>query len=473
MDVKANMSEEKIEKIAPRVVGAVIATGLMSFCGVIIETAMNITFPTLMKEFDVTTNLVQWMTTIYLLVVAAMVPLSATLKRRFKMRSLFLCAILLFIVGVLTDYFASAFWMLLLGRAIQGFGTGIALPLMFNIILEQVPMSKRGTMMGIGTMITGVAPAIGPTFGGLVVSTLGWRDIFAFLIPLLIVSLVLGLTCIQQKVPTSAVSIDQWSVILIVMTFCGLIFGISNLGSSAFLSWSVAGALVIGLVAFVGFIMRSQRIETPILDISLFKNRGFSSNLLAFALIQTAALGLSFLLPNYIQLVNGNTALTAGLIVLPGAALGAIVGPFSGQLYDSVGAKLPLRLGSVLVLIGVLGMSVMGHTLSNLAILAWYIFFMAGMGIHYGNLMTNGLRTIDQTANSDGNAIFNTTQQFMAALGTSMSAAIVAAAQAKATNQTAATATGSVHALLVLLILLAAEVIVILMLTRTQRDVAE
>ena len=158
--------------------------------------------------------------------------------------------------------------------------------------------------------------------------------------------------------------------------------------------------------------------------------------------------------------------------MLPGAALGAIVGPFSGQLYDSVGAKLPLRLGSVLVLIGVLGMSVMGYTLSNLAILAWYIFFMAGMGIHYGNLMTNGLRTIDQTANSDGNAIFNTTQQFMAALGTSMSAAIVAAAQAKATNQAAATATGSVHALLVLLILLAVEVIVILMLTRTKRDIA-
>ena len=98
---------------------------------------------------------------------------------------------------------------------------------------------------------------------------------------------------------------------------------------------------------------------------------------------------------------------------------------------------------------------------------------LAGMGIHYGNLMTNGLRTIDQTANSDGNAIFNTTQQFMAALGTSMSAAIVAAAQAKATNQAAATATGSVHALLVLLILLAIEVIVVLMLTRTKWDVAE
>ena len=75
--------------ISSKVIGAIIATGLMSFCGVIVETAMNITFPTLMVEFGVATNTVQWLTTLYLLVVASMVPLSATLKRRFKTKNLF------------------------------------------------------------------------------------------------------------------------------------------------------------------------------------------------------------------------------------------------------------------------------------------------------------------------------------------------------------------------------------------------
>ena len=97
------------DKISPKVIGAIIATGLMSFCGVIVETAMNITFPTLMKEFNVATNTVQWMTTLYLLVVASMVPLSATLKRRFKTRSLFICAISFFILGVILDGVAPAF----------------------------------------------------------------------------------------------------------------------------------------------------------------------------------------------------------------------------------------------------------------------------------------------------------------------------------------------------------------------------
>ncbi len=121
------------KKITPKVVGAIVATGLMSFCGVMVETAMNITFPTLMHEFKIATNTVQWMTTLYLLVVAAMVPLSATLKRRFKTRSLFLVAISLFIAGVILDGAAPAFWVLLLGRGVQGLGTGIELGLLWRV----------------------------------------------------------------------------------------------------------------------------------------------------------------------------------------------------------------------------------------------------------------------------------------------------------------------------------------------------
>ncbi len=367
-------------KISPKVIGAIIATGLMSFCGVIVETAMNITFPTLMKEFGVATNTVQWMTTLYLLVVASIVPLSATLKRRFKTKSLFLVAISFFIIGVALDGIAPAFWVLLLGRAVQGLGTGIALPLMFNIILEQVPTSKIGMMMGVGTMITGIAPAIGPTFGGVVVSTLSWRYIFVFLLPVLIIALILGLTCIEQKAATSSAKIDQLSVGLIILTFCGLIFGISNWGSQAFLSWSVAGALLVGGLALIGFSVRSLQIAAPIINLRLFKIPAFVQAVIAFVCLQVSALAMSFLLPNYIQLVNHNTALIAGFVVLPGAALGAIAGPMSGKWFDRVGAKLPLRTSAVVILIGTAGMWLCGQHLRNIVILGWYLLFMLGSG---------------------------------------------------------------------------------------------
>lgn len=148
------------ETISNKTIAAIVATGLMSFCGVIVETSMNIAFPKLMHQFGVTTNIVQWMTSIYLLIVAIIVPLSAILKAKFKTKTLFITAISLFICGVIIDSIAPSFWVLLLGRAIQGIGTGISLPLMFNIIMEQIPKSKLGMMMGFGNLITGIAPAM-------------------------------------------------------------------------------------------------------------------------------------------------------------------------------------------------------------------------------------------------------------------------------------------------------------------------
>jgi EmrB/QacA subfamily drug resistance transporter len=457
------------EKISPKVVGAVVATGLMSFCGVMVETSMNITFPTLMKEFNIATNTVQWMTTLYLLVVAAMVPLSATLKRRFKMRHLFLVAISLFIAGVVLDGLAPAFWVLLLGRGIQGLGTGIALPLMFNIILEQVPPSKTGMMMGVGTMITGVAPALGPTFGGLVVSAMSWRYIFAFLLPVLIIALVLGLTCITQKVPTTPAKIDQLSIGLIIVTFSGLIFGISSWGSQPFISWSVAGALGIGIMALIGFTQRSLTIKTPIINLRLFTNRAFVDYILAFTCVQIGSLSLSFLLPNYIQLVNDSTALIAGLVVLPGAAIGAVAGPMSGRWYDHVGACTPLRISAAITVLGTLGLYLFGSHLANWVILGLYTLFMLGRGLGFGNIMTAGLNQLPQATYADGNAIFNTVQQFAAALGISMAAAIVAAGQAKVSAPKAGTIIGSVHSFAVLLVLSVLELLLIWHVTKTTR----
>ncbi|MCI1987469.1 MAG: MFS transporter [Lactobacillus sp.] len=452
-------------KISPKVIGAIIATGLMSFCGVIIETAMNITFPTLMKEFGIATNTVQWLTTMYLLVVAAMVPLSALLKRRFKTKTLFLCAISCFIVGIILDGTAMNFELLLLGRGIQGLGTGIALPLMFNIILEQVPRAQIGTMMGVGTMITGVAPAIGPTFGGVIVSTLSWRYIFVFLLPLLVVALIMGIWCIQQKTPTVAVPIDWLSVGLIVITFCGVIYGISNWGTRPFLSWSVAGASGSGSLAFVAFWHRCQRVAQPIINLHAFATPAFCLIIGAFVCLQISALGLSFLLPNYIQLVNGQTALLAGLVVLPGAAFGALAGPLSGRWFDQVSARWPLRLGALLALVGLLGLTLGRHALPDAAIMGWYLSFMLGIGLSYGNLMTFGLQHLPPAENADGNAIFNTLQQFAAAVGTSVAATLVAAGQSGSQSLVAGTIVGSQHGFTVLTGLLVCETVGVMVVT--------
>ena len=417
------------QKISGKVMAAVFATGIMSFCGVLVETAMNITFPTLMQEFNIPTNLVQWMTTIYLLVVSIIVPISALLKRRYRTKSLFIVANLLFILGVVIDAFSPIFPLLLVGRAIQGIGTGIALPLMFNIILEQVPTSKVGFMMGIGAMITGIAPAIGPTFGGVIVNTLGWRWIFAFLLPILLFSLLLGIWGIQQKSAISKVHIDILAMLGITIFFSGLIYGLSNLSSGHFLSLSVGGAILIGLLGFVWFSYRNHQIATPILALHLFRNSNFAGHILAFFLIQFLSLGNAFLLPNYIQLVNGNSAMVAGLIVLPAGVIGAIMSPIGGKILDAAGARKPLITGTSLMLLANLLMAVNAMHLNTVYIILVYAVYMGAMGMTMGNTMTDTLSVIDKKDSPQGNAILNTVQQFAGAVGTSITSAIVAFSQ--------------------------------------------
>lgn len=439
------------EKIPAKVFAAIIATGLMSFCGVIVETSMNIAFPTLMREFGVSTNVVSWMTSIYLLAISIIVPISAILKSSYKTKNLFLTANILFMIGLIVDAIAPSFVFLLLGRVIQGIATGIALPLMFNIILEQVPKSKIGTMMGVGNLITGTAPALGPTFGGIVINNLGWRWVFYLLIPFIIISLLLGLWGIEQKSKLVKQKIDVPSFLLIAIFFSGAIYGFSNLSSGNILE--IVLPLIIVVIAAILLVNRTKKLEHPLLKLDLLKNKYFAATVLGFFLIQMISLGNAFLLPNYIQLTNNSTAMTAGLLVLPAGALGAIMGPIGGNLLDNHGARKVTLAGVYLMIAELAIFAIFSRNMSNIFIMLVYILYMGGMGMILGNVMTYALSRIDKKWATQGNAILSTVQQFAGAVGTSVTSAIVAVSQnAFHSKASLPTAIGTQHAFIFLLI---------------------
>ncbi|MCI7336957.1 MAG: MFS transporter [Lactobacillus amylovorus] len=439
------------DKIPAKVFAAIVATGLMSFCGVIVETSMNIAFPTLMREFGVSTNVVSWMTSIYLLAISIIVPISAILKSSYETKNLFLTANVLFLLGLIVDAIAPSFVFLLLGRVIQGIATGIALPLMFNIILEQVPKSKIGTMMGVGNLITGAAPALGPTFGGIVINSLGWRWVFYLLIPFIIISLLLGLWGIQQKSELVKQKIDVPGFLLIAIFFSGAIYGFSNLSSGNILE--IVLPLIFVVIAAILLVRRTKSLEHPLLKLDLLKNKYFAATVLGFFLIQMISLGNAFLLPNYIQLTNNSTAMTAGLLVLPAGAVGAIMGPIGGNLLDKHGARNVTLAGVYLMISELAIFAIFSRNMSNIFIMLVYILYMGGMGMILGNVMTYALSRIDKKWVTQGNAILSTVQQFAGAVGTSVTSAIVAVSQnAFHSKAGMPTAIGTQHAFIFLLI---------------------
>lgn len=440
------------EKIPVKVFAAIIATGLMSFCGVIVETSMNIAFPTLMKEFGVSTNTVSWITSIYLLAISIIVPISAILKSSYKTKSLFLTANILFLIGLIIDATAPAFAFILIGRVVQGIATGIALPLMFNIILEQVPKSKIGLMMGVGNLITGIAPALGPTFGGIVINSLGWRWVFYLLIPFIIISLLLGLWGIEQKSEIVKQKIDLPSFLLIAVFFSGAIYGFSNLSSGNILLIGIP--LIFVIVAAILLVKRTKTLEHPLLKLDLFKNKYFAASVLGFFLIQMISLGNAFLIPNYIQLTNNSSAMMAGLLVLPAGAVGAIMGPIGGNLLDKHGARRVTLIGVYFMLAQLVIFAIFARNMSNVFMMLVYILYMGGMGMILGNVMTYALSCIDKKWTTQGNAILSTVQQFAGAVGTSVTSAIVAVSQnAFHSKGGLPTAIGTQHAYIFLLII--------------------
>lgn len=440
------------EKIPAKVFAAIIATGLMSFCGVIVETSMNIAFPTLMRDFNVSTNVVSWITSIYLLAISIIVPISAILKSSYKTKNLFLAANFLFLLGLIVDALASSFVFLLLGRIIQGIATGIALPLMFNIILEQVPKSKVGIMMGIGNLITGAAPALGPTFGGIVINNLGWRWVFYLLIPFIVISLLLGLWGIEQKSKLVKQKIDLPSFLLIAIFFSGAIYGFSNLSSGNILE--IVLPLIFVILAAILLVKRTKKLTHPLLKLDLLKNKYFAAAVLGFFLIQLISLGNAFLIPNYIQLTNNSSAMTAGLLVLPAGAIGAIMGPVGGNLLDKHGARNVTLTGVFFMLAELTIFAMCSRNMSNIFIMLVYILYMGGMGMILGNVMTYALSRIDEKWVTQGNAILSTVQQFSGAVGTSVTSAIVAVSQnAFHAKVGMPTAIGTQHAFIFLLII--------------------
>ena len=236
------------KKIDLRLILSILAAGLMSFSGVVVETAMNVTFPTLMEEFGVGTSTVQWITTGYLLVLAMIIPASSYLKQRFPTKTLFVAAVSLFLTGTILAAVTPIFSLLLVGRLIQGVGTGLALPLMFNIVLEQVPREKLGFMMGVASLITAVAPAVGPSLGGMLVNAFGWRMIFIVLIPVLILAFFLGIFNIRQVSDTHRLSFNWIDYLFLAAGFACFIFATSSASSSGWTSPQVLGLLVVAVL---------------------------------------------------------------------------------------------------------------------------------------------------------------------------------------------------------------------------------
>ena len=446
-------NETEPQKLTGQRLVAIVAVALMAFVGILVETSMNVTFPTLMRTMHVSLSTVQWVTTGYLLTVALLMITSAFLKQRFTNRQLFVTGAGLFILGALICALAPNFPILLVGRLIQAGCAGIAIPLMVNVVVESVPRAKLGFYMGMTGLILMIAPASGPTFGGIMVSLADWRMIFWSTIPVEALVLIFGVRAIQQYTPTQAVKFDWRQFVLLAVAFVAVMLGFNSLTTAGWLSWQFLGGLVLGILALLGYVRVAKTSDRPLLKLEIFRNPIFTYSFFAYVILQFCNIGINFALPNYVQIVVGASSLAGGLMLLPGSLITAILQPWFGHLLDEHGAKLPILLGSSLFLVAALGFTVLGQHLSVVIVAVLYIVYSIGRSMAFSNTMTNGLKEVTIEQRADANAIYNTGQQFAGSLGTTILAALMSSVKGGGLSYAHATALGSQLAFGLILVL--------------------
>lgn len=383
------------------------------------QTLLSPAFPSIMADLQVDATTVQWLTSAYSLVEAIVIPLSAYLVGRFPTRKLFIAGVSVFAIGSLLAAFAPFFGVLLLGRIFQAASTGVVMPMVFTVILLVFPREKRGSAMGIVSLVIGFAPAVGPSVSGLLVESIGWRSLFVLVAILAVVIVIAATIFLKSYGEFEPTSFDKPSVALCSLGLLGLLYGLATITSSSNIAVPVA-LIVVGAILLVLFVRRQLSLEVPLLKVDVLKSHRYAIVVALVALLQAALVGTGVLLPIYLQNLLGVSALETGLIMLPGAVLGAIMGFFAGRLFDRFGARRVAIPGALVSAIG--GCGLVGFQLDSPIpyIIVIYTCLGVGMQALVTPLNTWGINSLDNRVIQHANALQNTLNQVGASLGTAI-----------------------------------------------------
>ncbi|MEE8722542.1 MAG: DHA2 family efflux MFS transporter permease subunit [Eggerthellaceae bacterium] len=420
MSEKNRMTPPAARFAVPHPYLALMGLYLGGFTGMYSETALNIALPQLSGAFGVDLALTQWLVVGYMLVIGIAMPFSSLLTRWFSARKITIFALGAFLVGALMSGLAPSFPVALVGRAVQGLGTGLILPLMFAMVLEVIPPQKIGAAMGINALVIMSASAVGPTLAGVLIAAFSWRDIFFSFALILVAALALAVAFCPSPYRLSKPPVDVLSVATSVLGFGGIVLGF---GMSSLTGWGsvpVIASLVVGAVALVVYCRRQLSSKAPVINLRVFKHHGFTIGALCVMLNFGLTLVVMYLLPQFYQSALLVAVALTGIIMLPGGIVNAFVSAIAGRIYDRIGARILALLGFGLSIIGcvMLLQTTPGTPLAY--VVACHIVMMVGIPLAMSPCQTHALSSLPPELSTDGSALINTMQQVFGAICTAL-----------------------------------------------------
>jgi len=314
------LSPARAPRIEPHVLRVAIVVILGSIMSVLDTTIVNVALHDLSLDLHATLGGIQWVITGYLLSLAAVIPVTGWAVRRYSARRLYLIALIVFTAGSGLCALAASSGELIAFRVLQGVGGGMLTPIGQMILVKAAgPRNLPKVMSLIGVPIV-LAPVFGPTLGGLLLQSVGWQWIFMINVPIGIIALFLAMRLLphDEAGADEAGRLDVLGLVLAAAGVVGLTYGLSESETAGSLtSPSVVLPALGGLVLLALFVLRSQHVERPLLDLRLFANPAFRAASVVTFCLGAALFGAMILLPLYFQTVRGEDAIQTGLLLIP------------------------------------------------------------------------------------------------------------------------------------------------------------
>lgn len=396
----------------------VMAVLFGTFTVILNNSMLNPTLPSFMEHFGVDAVSISWILTIFMVSMGMVMPVTAYLGDRFGKKRIYIIGLAVFIVGSVAGALSNTLLLVILSRAIQGVAGGLMMPIAMALIFNAFPRNERGLAVGIYGIAAMVAPAIGPTVGGIIIEYFTWPYLFLFNIPFALAGILFSTKYLKPTKRDPYLKFDVVGFVLVTTGVGALLYALGRSSTLELLLSPISIALIVGgIIVLAIFVKYESTQEQPLLDLSIFKVPTYSISIVITA---TASIGLFagiFLLPLLIQQVYGLGEIQTGLLFFPAAIVSGIFMTIGGRVLDKKGPKYVIPLG--LFILGLFTLLLGFNTLSTSF---WFILAMnsirsAGLGMANMPATTAGMNAIQDEQVAQGSAMNNVFRQIFASFG--------------------------------------------------------
>ncbi len=359
-----------------------LAVGIGTFMSALDSSVVNIILPVVNRDFGSDVATIEWVVTIYLLVVSGLLLSFGRLGDLRGNKSIYVSGFIIFLVGSALSGLAPSEFALIGFRSLQALGAAMLFANAPAILTKNFPAAQRGQVLGLQGTMTYLGLTVGPSLGGWLTSEFGWRAVFYINIPIGLTALLLSLRAIPEDPPNE--NAERFDLVGAAMFVAGLVLFLLALNQGSEWGWTsplILTLLAIAALILIAFVVVERRVAHPMLDLGLFQRRLFSASVASAVLNYICLYSVVFLMPFYLIQGRGFGIDQAGLLLTAQPLIMAIAAPLSGILSDRIGSRLPGTLGMAILATGLFLMSRLGSGSAQIDIILALAIVGLGTGI--------------------------------------------------------------------------------------------